>query len=610
MVEEKKPNLPSLPTSIRTLVDLLLYRALQTPNQTAYTFLLDGELEEENITYAELDKKARAIAAHIQTFAKPGERVLLLYPPGLEYITAFFGCLYAGVIAVPAYPPRLHRTLARLKAIATDARSHIALTTTSLHSRVESLITQIPEFKDLRSITTDNIDASLSNKWAEFKFQEKQLSFIQYTSGTTGLPKGVALSHENLLNNVSLIYRFFEMNDQSIGMSWLPPYHDMGLIGGVLSPLYAGVPCIFMSPVAFLQKPFRWLQSISRSKATHSGGPSMAYELCLKKITPEQRDTLDLSRWELAFCGADSISCDILKKFTKFFGPCGFNPNALYPCYGLAEATLFVTGGEKGGSLRISSFDQNSLEYQGLAKPASDKVKSWKIVSCGKPKEEQKVRIADPNTHYSCPEEKVGEVWLAGKSIAQGYWDHPEETKEFFQAYLRDTGEGPFFRTGDLGFMKNGELFLIGRLRDAIAAHNRQIFPQVIEESVERSHSSVRNNCSAVFSIEVDRNTELVAVAEFERRNSDNDHHLEHEKNHPINFQEVLQAIYHSVVKNHGIEPYAIVLVKVGSISKTSSGKTQRYACKADYLSNKLEIIAELKTARVQEQQKSFLEAV
>src|SRR5712691_3514333 len=308
-----------------TLVDLLRWRALHQPDNQAYAFLLDGETAEDRLTYGELDQQARAIATLLQNSGATGERALLLYPPGLDYITAFFGCLYAGVAAVPAYPPqstRLDRAMARrLRAITKDAQPLIGLTTSQILPVVTGLFEQAPEFQSMRWLTTDTIVSLMGNGWQQPAMSGETLAFLQYTSGSTADPKGVMLTHGNLLHNSRLIHRYFENNPSSRGVIWLPPYHDMGLIGGILQPLYGGFPVILMSPIVFLQRPLRWLQAISHLKATVSGGPNFAYNLCVRKITPEQRATLDLSSWQVAFSGAEPIRSETLERFTETFAP-------------------------------------------------------------------------------------------------------------------------------------------------------------------------------------------------------------------------------------------------------------------------------------------------
>ena len=347
----------------QTLVQLLRRRALDQPDQIGYTFLLDGdETKEISLSYRELDETARLIAARILTYATAGDRILLLYPSGLEYIPAFFGCLYAGVIAVPAYPPRRNRTLARLQAIATDAQATLALTTSTTLVRVSQMFASDPALRSLRWLATDDLKLETVAEWQEPQLKSETLAFLQYTSGSTGTPKGVMLTHENLLYNAQLVYEACEHTPAEKYMSWLPTFHDMGFMAGILQPLHGGFPVTLMSSSAFLQSPVRWLQAITRYRSTVSGGPNFAYELCLRKITREQLEQLDLSSWSVAFNGAEPVRYETLKRFSEVFTKCGFRPEAFYPCYGLAEATLMVSGGRKSEAFKSGTFNADFLK--------------------------------------------------------------------------------------------------------------------------------------------------------------------------------------------------------------------------------------------------------
>lgn len=564
---------------ITTFVDLLDYRAKNQPERKAYTFLQDGETEVGKLTYKELDRQARAIASQLQNLDVAGCRALLLYPPGLEFIAAFFGCLYAGVVAVPAYPPRRNQNMSRLQAIVTDAQATVALTTTSLLGDIETRFSESPELSELRWLATDSIATDLAQAWQKPDVSGDTLAFLQYTSGSTGTPKGVMVSHGNLWHNSGLIQKCFADTPESMGVSWLPPYHDMGLIGGVLQPLYVGAPTILMSPVAFMQRPFRWLEAISRCKATTSGGPNFAYDVCSRKITPEQLASLDLSSWEVAFTGAEPVRAETLEQFAATFAPCGFRKEAFLPCYGMAETTLIVSGGLKTNLPVTRKVDGAALEQNRVvvAKGKEESIRT--TVGCGQCLE-QNTLIVDPETLTPCLENQVGEIWVLGPSVAQGYWNQPEETTKMFQAYLADTKEGPFLRTGDLGFVQDGELFITGRLKDVIIIRGQNHYPQDIELTVERSHPALRPGCGAAFSVDVKGQERLVIVQEVERS------YLR-----KLNVNEVVSAIRQAVAAQHSLQIYATVLVKTGSIPKTSSGKIQRYACRSGFLAGSLNVI-------------------
>lgn len=484
-----------------TIVDILRWRAIHQPEKLAFTYLVNGETEEATLTYEEMDRQARSVAAMLQSTIKNGECVLLLYPPGLEFITVFLGCLYAGIVAVPAYPPRHNRNLLRLQAIATDAEVSVALTTRLVMMDMERLGQQCNTFASLQLLPTDNLSTELAEQWQKPALSSDSLAFLQYTSGSTGKPKGVMVSHGNLLHNQRLIKDGFGHTDKTIVLGWLPLFHDMGLIGNMLQPLYLGVPCILMSPIAFIQKPFRWLQAISRYKVTTSGGPNFAYDLCVQKITPEQREQIDLSSWEVAFNGAEPVRAETLERFTIAFEPCGFRKEAFYPCYGMAEATLIITGGEKTVSPVVQDFAGIALEQNMVVAAGGSERNIHKLVGCGRTWLDAKVIIVDPETRIKCSAGQVGEIWTSSLSIAQGYWKNSEATEQTFCAYLANTDDGPFLRTGDLGFVWDGELFITGRHKDLIIIRGRNYYPQDIELTVEESHPALRQGSGAVFSI-------------------------------------------------------------------------------------------------------------
>ncbi|PYS89580.1 MAG: AMP-dependent synthetase [Acidobacteria bacterium] len=555
-----------------TLVELLRWRAVRSPAQRAYTFLSDKGTEVESLTYQELDQRAMAIATALQRRGTSGTPVLLLYPPGLEFIAAFFGCLYAGLLAVPIYPPRHNQSGARLRTIRSETQATLALTTTSiLSSKVGTAAGQAVEH--LHLIATDTLGNDQQDAWRDPQVNSDTLAFLQYTSGSTAVPKGVMLSHGNLLYNQRMIKLAFEHTEASIVLGWLPLYHDMGLIGNVLQPLYVGIPCILMSPMAFLLKPYRWLEAITRYQATTSGAPDFAYDLCVHKITPEQRATLDLSSWDLAFNGAEPVRYQTIEHFSNAFASCGFRRESFYPCYGLAEATLLVSGGMKTAAPVVhKGCDSWNTE------PDANAIAS-KVVGCGTSKLAQKIVIADPGTFAECPPGVVGEIWVAGPNVSQGYWGRAKETEETFKAYVRDTGEGPFLRTGDLGFLEDGELFVQGRLKDIIIIRGCNHYPQDIEQTVERSHEALKPRCGAAFAIESNGKEKLVIVQEVERdyRN--------------LNVEQVVADIRHAVAETHDLRVHAVVLLRSGSIPRTSSGKIQRAKCKADFLHRNLDVV-------------------
>jgi acyl-CoA synthetase (AMP-forming)/AMP-acid ligase II/acyl carrier protein len=572
---------PVISKNCSTLVELLSYRSRQQPEQVAFVFLQDGEIEATHWTYRELDCRSRAIAAQLRTQGLTGERALLLYPPGLDYLAAFFGCLYAGVLAVPAYPPRNQRNTPRILAVVNDAEPAIALTTTTIQARVQSLLTEQTELAQLQWFATDTLTQEAGPNW-QIPLHSDTLAFLQYTSGSTGAPKGVMLSHGNLLHNATITYELMGHSPESVFVSWLPVYHDMGLIGGILQPLYGGFPCILMPPASFLQRPYRWLQAISQYRGTTSGAPNFAYELCIEKITAEQRQSLDLSSWAVAFNGAEPVRSHTLERFAAAFADCGFRSAAFYPCYGMAEATLMVSGGRKAEPPIVKTVQKTALEQHRIADVETNLhtlEDTQALIGCGQSVPQQQVVIAHPETLTRCAPNEVGEIWVSGPSVGQGYWHRPDETAQIFQAYLADTGEGPFLRTGDLGFLHNGELFITGRVKDLIIIRGRNLYPQDIELTAERSHPALRSGGSAAFVVEVHQEERLVVVQELEFRQKPD-------------LEEVTAAIRQAIAEGHEIQAYAVILIKPGTIPKTSSGKIQRRACKAEFLSDQLEIVS------------------
>src|SRR3569832_335060 len=493
------------PPVTTTLVDLLRERASHLPAQRAYTFLRDGDGAESHLTYGELDERARAIAAHLQAQGLGGERAVMLYPPGLDFIAAFFGCLYARVVAAPVYAPRRNASFERVQKVCEDARATPVLGTRAVLERL-------------------------------------------------GAHAG------------------------SRGVIWLPPYHDMGLIGGVLVPLLGAFPVVLMSPVSALQRPIRWLQAIGKYRATISGGPNFAYELCLDKVTAEQCEGLDLSSWRVAFNGAEPIRADTLQRFSRHFASCGFRRQAFYPCYGLAEASLFVTGSAPELAPVTAMFDRAALTAGRVVEVDAAR-HGQRLVSPGRPSASEHVVIVDPDTRAACLPAHVGEIWIAGPSVAHGYWNRPDESAHTFDARLAD-GEGPYMRSGDLGFVKDGELFVTGRLKELIIVRGHNHYPQDIELTAAQSHPLLRAGRGAAFAVEHEKEEVLVLVHEVDRRHDEE------------TLPEAIGAVRAAGSVEHQLQLGAVVLVKAGTVPVTSSGKVQRNACRALWQSGDLPVLA------------------
>ena len=559
-----------------TCVDLLRFRATHQADSVAYRFLPDGEVETATLTYEELDQAAKSVAALLKGLSCHGKPVLLLYPPGLDYIVAFLGCLYAGAIAVPAYPPRPNRSLERLQVMIQDANAQVALTDHSVLRGLERRFVDCPVLKSLHWLATDALEASMAEGWVDPEVTADQLAFLQYTSGSTGTPKGVKVSHGNLIHNSQQICQFFGHTETSVGASWLPPYHDMGLVGGILQPLYVGMPLALLPPVAFLQKPLRWLQVISRYGVTTSGGPNFAYDLCVQKTTPEQRARLNLSHWQVAFSGAEPIRVETLECFAEAFAPAGFRREAFYPCYGMAETTLIITGGDYQTYPQTRVVDERALQNHQVVTVTTPE-EGQTVVSCGQTSSDQGLLIVHPETKVPCQGSQVGEIWVAASgSVTQGYWHRPEQTEEAFQAYTA-AGQGPFLRTGDLGFLQDGELYVTGRRKELIIIRGRNYYPKDIESTVEAVHEALRPGASAAFSITIKGQERLVVVQEVERT------HLRN-----LAADEIVGAVRRAIAEHHDLQLYGLQLIKTGSIPKTSSGKIQRFQCRAGYLDNHL----------------------
>ncbi|TYT71211.1 fatty acyl-AMP ligase [Microcystis aeruginosa] len=563
-----------------TLVELLRYRASTQPERIAYIFLRNGETEEARLTYGELDQNARAIAAHLQSLEAKGERGLLLYPPGLDFISAFFGCLYAEVVAIPAYPPRRNQNLFRLQAIIADSQARFTFTNAALFPTLENQWAKDSELAEMQWVVTDEIDHHLSANWQEPTLEKNTLAFLQYTSGSTGTPKGVMVSHHNLLINSAFIDHVWGHDQDSVMVTWLPTFHDMGLIYGVIQPLYKGFLCYMMAPANFVERPLRWLQALSDKKATHSAAPNFAYDLCVRKIPPEKRATLDLSHWRMTLNGSEPVRAEVLKKFAEAFQVSGFKATALCPGYGLAEATLVVTAVSYDSPSYFYPVQANALEKNKIVGATETDSNVQTLVGCGWTTIDTQIVIVNPETLKPCSPEIVGEIWVSGSTIAQGYWGKPQETQETFQSYLADTGAGPFLRTGDLGFIKDGELFVTGRLKEIILIRGRNNYPQDIEYTVQNSHPALRPSCGAAFTVENKGEERLVVVQEVERTWL-----------RKVDIDEVKRAIRKAVVQEYDLQVYAIALIRTGSLPKTSSGKIQRRGCRAKFLEGSLEIL-------------------
>jgi acyl-CoA synthetase (AMP-forming)/AMP-acid ligase II len=564
--------------SCRSLVRIIRRNLQAKPDLVLYRFLRNGEAESESFDCAALDSRAQSIAGYLQAKGRPGDRALLLYPSGLEFIAAFLGCLYAGVVAVPVCPPNPHQSLERLQGIVADSGARFALTTGRELSALSHSRDRIPELAKAHWVATDKIIKDLVWSWSEQQFDDDTVALLQYTSGSTGTPKGVVISHENLVHNENIISRAFQHDTTSKVAGWLPLYHDMGLIGNMLQPLFSGIPCLLMSPLAFLHRPVRWLRAISNFRATTSGAPNFAFDLCTRRITREQCEGLDLSSWDLAYNGSEPVRTSTMQRFAEKFAPYGFRLEAFYPCYGMAEATLFATGGTK--SAPPIACVPPKVEPIELPDLRGDEGDAQTLVSCGRAWEDTRVVIVDPKSRRPCLAGETGELWIAGRSVAQGYWNRPVESKRTFHAYLAKTNEGPFLRTGDLGFVRDGEIFITGRIKEVIIVRGRNFYPQDIELTAERSHPALRPHAGAAFSVKIGAEERLVIVQEIQRKEW-----------REVDIAEVKGIIAEAIAVEYGISAHETVLVLPGTVPKTSSGKIRRIATRSAYLSGAFQAV-------------------
>jgi amino acid adenylation domain-containing protein len=562
---------------MNSLVDLLELRARQDQGGFAFTFLSDNGTVVKRTTYKELDSQSRRIAARLMATVPPGARALLLYPPGLEFLPAFFGCLCAAVIAVPAYPPHRNRNLLRLQSIIRDAQPHVVLTASALLPRIKAAVSGFPGGADLNVIASDKLSDGETGEYIRPRISLNTTAFLQYTSGSTAAPKGVLLSHGNLLHNAALVNDAVGPVPEDSYVSWLPVFHDMGFMAGILQPLYRGLPSVLMAPAAFLEKPVRWLHAISHYKATASGGPSFAYDLCVRRIPQEDLAGIDLSSWTVAFNGSEPIRADVMDRFASAFAQCGFRRNTFYPCYGLAEATLMVSGGSKGRPAIVRRFDQRALENRRVSPPGKEKQVST-LVACGKNLPGQEIAIVDPDSHERCAPDHVGEIWVSGPSVAAGYWNNPNLSQEIFQAHIKGVST-PFLRTGDLGFLQDEQLFVTGRIKDLIIIRGQNHYPQDIELTLEACDPILQPGSGAAFSVVAGGEERLVVVHEAAHR-PDTD------------WKKIFASVRRSIAENHELAPCAIVLIRTGTIPRTSSGKVQRHACKEAFSAGRLLILA------------------
>jgi acyl-CoA synthetase (AMP-forming)/AMP-acid ligase II/acyl carrier protein len=557
--------------------EILRHRAVVSPDTIAYRYISGKSQSPLEITYAQVERRSRAIGAWLQSRHAEVGPVGLLLPHGPDFVAALFGTLYTGKIAIPLNPPSAKGSVIRLAAILADIGRITILTTGDLISRIR----RSPELSvrglPIDFVALETIPEAAWMQWCGQSQRAGRPAIVQYTSGSTAVPRGVSISHDNLLQNLSIMERVSALDGQSVGVSWLPQYHDMGLVGGILLPVYSGFPVTLMSPTAFMVRPISWLEAISQSRATVSAAPNFAYDLCARKISKDSMRGIDLSAWRVAYSGAEPIRSDTIDRFANAFAACGFRREAFFPCYGLAEATLMVTGGPPDSAPASCLLSRAALNRGRIVDAGPGTSEVTRLMSSGSLIAEQRVIIVDGR--MPCSEDRVGEIWVAGASVGEGYWNKPTETVETFQAYLVN-GEGPFLRTGDLGFIRDGKLFVSGRCKDLIICRGLNHHPQDIEQTVEESDARLRPGCGAVFSVETDGEEKLIIVHEIDRSAR-------------VWSDDLFEAVSRNIAERHGLAVHSILLIRHGTIPKTTSGKIQRLGCRSDFLTGDLAVVKE-----------------
>ncbi len=575
--------IPPPATQVTTVTEALHRRATEQPDALAYIHLRDGETPDGTLTYARLDTDARTRAATLTAAGlRPGDSALLLYPSGLEFVRSLLGCMYARVAAAPVQPPTRRRGLERLRRIADDAGTTTILTTGAFKADLERHFADLPELAGLTLIDTEALPTT-PVPWHGPAPLPDDIALLQYTSGSTGDPKGVMVSHANFLANVAETEDIWPTGPDGVVVSWLPLFHDMGMLFGVLLPLCSGIPAYLMEPAAFIRRPLRWLEALSTYRGTHAAAPSFAYELCVTALRDAGAADLDLSSWRVAANGAEPVRWRAVREFTEAFAPYGFAPRAMTPGYGLAENTLKATASPADRPPTVlwassAALKDGRLEVTGEAAPGAQP-----LVGSGFPSPTTRVRVVDPATSTPCGPGRVGEIWIDGPCVALGYRDRPRATEETFRARIAgESGTTTYLRTGDLGLLHDGELFVAGRLKDVIIRNGRNFYPQDIELSAESAVPGLRPNCAAAFSVDDGERERLVVVVETDGRVL-----------RRTGADAVREAVRAAVHDGQRLRADEVVVVRRGALPRTTSGKVRRQTCRKLYADGELGALAD-----------------
>lgn len=580
-----------------TLVELLQRQAQRYSDKVAFNFSYNGDGEDSiQLSYRELDLRARAIAATLQHHGAAGERVLVFCRPGLEGIVGYFGSLYAGAVPVPVH----ERLAPRLSSVVPSAQARFALAAPQMPTKIQAAVDTLIGWvggTPLQWCGTD-VATTQAQGWVPPAVDADTTALLQFTSGSTHAPKGVLVTHGNLMHNLAAIHQAWPGDDGEVAVYWLPPHHDMGLIGAVLEMIYLGCRTELLSPSAFIQQPMRWLEAISRCRGTFTTAPNFAYQLCVERSTPEQRAALDLSSLSTVMNGAEPVQAATMQAFAEAFAPAGFRREAFMPVYGLAEATLLVSGGSDSPTPVVCHLDRGGLQKDRIVDADPNDPGAVALVSCGRPR--QQISIVDPETRRRCEPDQVGEIWISGPGVGRGYWGLREETEEIFRAFVADTGEGPFVRTGDMGFVCGAELFVAGRCKDLIVIDGHHFYPHDIELTVQECRPDFRSGRGAAFAMAAESGgvETLVVVQEIDGGIDE------------LDFRAAVEAIQAALATHHGIQADSVVLVEPRAIPLTSSGKIRRGACRDQFGERRLQCVAEWHAALRSASQGSVAEIV